>query len=98
MARYIDANKLRRYWLENGVNENVYNTNNVLDSIDYQPSGDVVEVKHGEWIEDKTHISKRRKKYVCSNCLHYITIKLTTDINSRRYCYECGAEMKRKDD
>jgi hypothetical protein len=44
MARYIDADKLREYWLENGVNENVYNTNNVLDSIDYQSTADVVEV------------------------------------------------------
>ena len=44
MARYIDADELRKYWLENGINENVYNTNDVLDSIDYQPSADVVEV------------------------------------------------------
>ena len=44
MARYIDADKLREYWLENGVNEHVYNTNSVLDSIDYQPTADVAEV------------------------------------------------------
>ena len=44
MARYIDADALREYWLENGVNENVYNTNAVLNSIDYQPTADVVEV------------------------------------------------------
>ena len=36
--------ELREYWIENGVNENVYDTNDVLNSIDYQPTADVVEV------------------------------------------------------
>ena len=44
MARYIDADELREEWLENGENEYVYDTNSVLDSIDAQPTADVVEV------------------------------------------------------
>lgn len=44
MARYIDADKMREEWLENGENEYVYDTNSVLDSIDEQPTADVVEV------------------------------------------------------
>lgn len=44
MARYIDADKMREDWLENGENEYVYDTNSVLDSIDAQPTADVVEV------------------------------------------------------
>ena len=45
MARYIDADKMREEWLENGENEYVYDTNSVLDSIDAQPTADVVEVE-----------------------------------------------------
>ena len=44
MARYIDADIMREDWLENGENEYVYDTNAVLDSIDSQPTADVVEV------------------------------------------------------
>ena len=36
--RLIDANDMRKNWLENGVNEYVYDTNAVLDSIDNQPT------------------------------------------------------------
>lgn len=36
--RLIDADVMRREWLENGENEYVYNANSVLDSIDSQPT------------------------------------------------------------
>ena len=42
--RLIDANAMRDDWLENGENEQVYDTNAVLDSIDSQPTVDAVEV------------------------------------------------------
>ena len=44
MARYIDADKMREDWLEDGENEYVYDANSVLESIDRQPTADVVEV------------------------------------------------------
>ena len=44
--RYIDADGLWEYWLTNGKNERVYNTNDFLDSIDYQPTADVQPVVH----------------------------------------------------
>ncbi len=62
MARYIDADKLREYWLENGVNENVYNTNNILDSIDYQPTADVVEVVR---CKDCKHSKEYPMRIIC---------------------------------
>lgn len=34
--RFIDADKLREWWLANGLNERVYDTNDFLDSIDEQ--------------------------------------------------------------
>lgn len=36
--RLIDADELREYWLYNGLNEKIYDTNDVLESIDEQPS------------------------------------------------------------
>lgn len=38
MPRLIDADIIRQEWLENGENEYVYDTNDVLDSIDAQPT------------------------------------------------------------
>ena len=32
--RLIDADELREYWLYNGLNEKIYDTNDVLESID----------------------------------------------------------------
>ena len=40
MGRTIDADVMRQYWLENGENEYVYDTNSVLESIDAQPTVD----------------------------------------------------------
>lgn len=34
MARMIDADDFRKWWLENGENEYVYDTNAVLETID----------------------------------------------------------------
>ncbi|ANU40437.1 hypothetical protein ADH75_18550 [Flavonifractor plautii] len=38
MARAIDADAFREWWLENGENEYVYDTNAFLDSIDNWPT------------------------------------------------------------
>lgn len=36
--RMIDADAFREWWLENGENEYVYDTNAILDSIAYWPT------------------------------------------------------------
>lgn len=38
--RLIDADELREYWLYNGLNEKIYDTNDVLESIDEQSTID----------------------------------------------------------
>ena len=40
----IDADKMRNDWLENGLNEYVYDTNAFLESIDEQPTVEAVPV------------------------------------------------------
>ena len=36
--RLIDADAFREWWLENGANEYIYDTNSILDSIDSWPT------------------------------------------------------------
>lgn len=47
MPRLIDADAMRKEWLENGENEFVYDTNAVLESIDEQPTIDPVHAAGG---------------------------------------------------
>lgn len=47
MTRLIDADAMRKEWLENGENEFVYDTNAVLESIDEQPIIDPVHAAGG---------------------------------------------------
>ena len=96
MARYIDADKLREYWLENGVNEHVYNTNSVLDSIDYQPTADVAKVVHGEWKHEflECSVCKRNISEIY-DADSYMTYGIEDELN---YCPYCGAKMDGKED
>lgn len=80
MARYIDADKMREEWLENGENEFIYDTNSVLDSIDSQPTADVAPVKHGEWLDN------HNGTYTCSVC--------GGKASKMIWCGRCGAKMK----
>ena len=49
MSRYI-ADVIRDKWLHGGENEHIYDKNNFLDSIDYQPTADVEPVRQAHWI------------------------------------------------
>lgn len=91
MARYIDADELREYWLENGVNENVYNTNDVLNSIDYQPTADVEEVKHGKWEGEALTCSvcDRNISEIC-DADSYLSYGIEDELIC---CPFCGAKM-----
>ena len=89
MTRYIDADGLREYWLTNGKNERVYNTNNFLDSIDYQPTADVQLVVHAHW----KNIGSGHAE--CSNC----GMTFSADYPASpcvHYCAKCGARMDEK--
>lgn len=85
--RYIDAEKMREEWLENGENEYVYDTNSVLDSIDAQPTADVVEVKRGEW---RLHPDGSG---TCSYC-NRIQKSVWDFDNAQNFCGHCGADMR----
>ena len=84
MARYVDAEKITRrivYYYghtNEGCGEH-YAYSVALKEIDRTPTADVVEVKHGEWIEGKT----LEKCSVCGK----------KGFPDWHYCPHCGAKM-----
>jgi hypothetical protein len=99
-ARYIDANKIHQFvnmkvaegkdgWAQ-GV---PYEWACALTIIDNAPTADVVEVKHGEWVEKDCITESNRGRTI-----HYVTNKCSVcgKWNGRHksnYCPNCGAKM-----
>ena len=87
MARYINADKLIEGRTENDP---------VVIAANCEPTANVQEVKHGEWIGYDTisskdvdgcgNIKRERKYYRCSECRKGSAVK-------NRFCPNCGAEM-----
>lgn len=92
MARYIDAESLAE-----SVNNWLYNintyyhphskrttipTSEVFDLIETEPTADVRENVHGEWIED----GAITKCSVCGNTSDYC--------GTENFCHNCGADMR----
>lgn len=96
--RLIDADELREFWLYNGLNEKIYDTNDVLESIDEQPTVDpealrstahwikcdLIKVEHGECTRYKD------AGIECSKCNHVYDKFAMWDGN---FCPGCGSRM-----
>lgn len=88
MARYIDVDKISSYIRENFSIDKTKNADICFAFIDLmnwlydQPTVDVAEVKHGEWI-------KRNNERKCSCCefIYY------SNNDCWNYCPNCGAKM-----
>ena len=97
MKRYIDANKLiddLNYSTQNtwgkGLgyswwSHSVKLKDNMVECINDQPTADVEEVRHGEWIETYRGLCPREKVIVCSLCGR-------VEEQKEPYC-NCGAKM-----
>ena len=86
--RLIDADELRDYWLYNGLNEKIYDTNDVLESIDEQPTIDPESMRPtAHWIRD----SAGSTNVVCSACN-------AISFAAYNFCPECGKRMVNADD
>ena len=108
MARYIDAEKLIEHLKDNieecetpnVVNEPVaYGTvlglECVLSYAETLPTADVVEVKHGEWIEPTGKLKRFEGRYViCSHC--NVMLPIIIELGEYYYCPNCGAKMDGK--
>lgn len=99
MPRYIDADALTlkiddwRVDLEETYGKNdeyVQCLESVLGIIDDAPTADVVEIKHGKWVEKwNGHFKSCMPR--CSLCSSASPFKYN-------YCPTCGADMGRKED
>ena len=86
MSRYIDADIIRDEWLHGGENEHIYDTNDFLDSIDYQPTADVEPVRHAYPCVSFNDVFSERLVIMCSECGGKIQKK-------DKFCKHCGAKM-----
>lgn len=59
--RLIDVDAFRDWWLNNGENEHIYDTNDVLDSIDNWPTLTLP----SEWVSAEDDPPKLTGKYIC---------------------------------
>ena len=97
MAKYIDADELTEEIKSLSVmlgGKNVFKTakESVLRIIDDQPTADVVEVKHGEWIPVQyTYFGLKR--YECSECKDDEYWQKRYLEHKEKYCPNCGAKM-----
>lgn len=82
MSKYID----REAFLEHMKRTSRYFT--VKFDIENFPAADVVEVRHGRWIEKTAHV--RHSYFECSNCGAHENKH--TAIKGR-FCWSCGAIM-----
>ena len=60
-----------------------YDAIEILAEIEYAPTADVVEVKHGKWLK----VQELSPRYVCTNCRHLYNNM------GYKYCPNCGAKM-----
>ena len=102
MARYIDACSLRDKVSESlkdnphrvdivARNHN-YEHAHFLMLIDDEPTADVQEVKHGEWVSNAV-----TDEYVCSECDGIAPVDCEKeDFYESNYCPNCGAKMRKE--
>lgn len=104
MARYIDAEKLTNEideWLDSVGNvligKGMSYYGELLGCIEDTPTADVVEVKHGYWIENDYRsfdgfetVVYPNEALKCSECSHNFKKEL---LWRKNYCPECGAKM-----
>lgn len=96
MARYIDADRLINEFTGNG-GVFVYGIDTIkviVSRISVQPTADVEEVKHGEWLDNYEKITTLGgngvpKEYLCG---YKCSLCGRTEIGKEPYC-NCGAKM-----
>ena len=88
MSRYIDADEI----LKRLPNDLPYKAS-VKRVLMQAPDADVVEVRHGEWIDKRTGAYSRMQSW-CSACGKHSGIGGIESNRHKPYCPNCGAKMK----
>ena len=95
--RFIDADKLALKWMIASPKQR----ETFRQIIDEEPTADVEEVKHGEWIRHEPNPEKMRDFHnqgigvVMAENSIYWTCSICGDwgVPHNKYCRECGAKM-----
>lgn len=93
MSRYIDANKLIEMLRHNSdfLTAPKHSKDGIIDEIVYQPTADVVEVRHGYWEFKNTTYC--HYGCFCSVCGQKSGIGGIRANQLKPYCPNCGAKM-----
>ena len=95
MSRYIDADKLSEKLDEFKKDVPSVVLAFTQGQINNAPTADVVEVRHGEWIDKPTGAYSRMQSW-CSACGKHSGIGGIESNRHKPYCPNCGADMRGK--
>lgn len=99
MAEYLEKSKMKQY-VKNfftglKVDGDKFDEEDCCETIcqiiDFAPAADVVEVKHGEWIERDSDYDTYYDCSVCGESFYFIEGSPTD--NAYAYCPNCGTKM-----
>jgi hypothetical protein len=100
MARYIDADNLINELsaacmpiYEKGITGILGDNSSIADIINEQPTADVQEVKHGDWLKPGNDPIDN-KQWICSECKGLTETAYYCGHCYYNYCPNCGARMK----
>ena len=90
--RYIDAEKLKEYFFRPYSNEESYSNIDIRNIINEQPSADVRENVHGNWvgIDDEPC-----ETFECDKCGFVLDDWIQGALYN--FCPNCNADMRRQD-
>lgn len=99
MARYIDADNLINELsaacmpiYEKGITGILGDNSSIVDIINEQPTADVQEVKHGDWLKPGNDPIDN-KQWICSECKGLTETAYYCGHCYYNYCPNCGARM-----
>lgn len=100
MAKYIDADNLINELsaacmpiYEKGITGILGDNSSIADIINEQPTADVQEVKHGDWLKPGNDPIDN-KQWICSECKGLTETAYYCGHCYYNYCPNCGARMK----
>ena len=102
MSEYIDRAALKQELAPYEENDFSQQMDVILAIVDAQPTADVVEVRHGHWI-DLNAENSTGPLFKCSECSHLHNPN-RNDLDLERvelnplYCDACGARMGKEDE
>ena len=101
MSRYIDADVLCNVLKKSAADEWnkralagtwSYAYQDMIDTIENEPSADVEPVRHGRWIRICGD------DYECSECQAAVWSRPPYPIERYKYCWSCGAKMDKEEE